>query len=164
MCDVTPKGLTFEGRHNRSSPFPSDYRLLLSCAISSNGGIDACIQTGFFTSGSIFMDNAFLCSRINNALRFAKGDVLLVGCGSSYSFFDSTMDPGTDSGMSSSLLCVSFHGLYVGFYLRQLFHLPSVSFIPCYFTMFRFLWQEIFYNAVGLCKSRLFVKIKKMPE
>lgn len=27
--------------------------------------------------------------------------------------------------------------------------------------MFRFLWQEIFYNAVGLCKSRLFVKIKK---
>lgn len=110
------------------------------------------------------MDNAFPRSGIDNALRFAKGDVLLVGCGSSYSFLDSTMDPGTDSGMSSSLLCVSFHGLYVGFYLRQLFHLPSVSFIPCYFTMFRFLWQEIFYNAVGLCKSRLFVKIKEMSE
>ena len=164
MCDVTPKGLTFEGRHNRSSPFPSDYRLLLSCAISSNGGIDACIQTGFFTSGSIFMDNAFPRSRINNALRFAKGDVLLVSCGSSYSFLDSTMNPGTGSSVSSSLLCVSLHGFHVGFNLRQLFHLPSVSFIPCYFTMFRFLWQEIFYNAVGLCKSRLFVKIKEMPE
>ena len=77
------------------------------------------------------MDNAFPRSGIDNALRFAKGDVLLVGCGSSYSFLDSTMDPGTDSG---------------------------------YFTMFRFLWQEIFYNAVGLCKSRLFVKIKEMLE
>lgn len=164
MCDVTPKGLTFEGRHNRSSPFPSDYRLLLSCAISSNGGIDACIQTGFFTSGSIFMDNAFLCSRINNALRFAKGDVLLVSCGSSYSFLDSTMNPGTGSSVSSSLLCVSLHGFHVGFNLRQLFHLPSVSFIPCYFTMFRFPWQETFMYAGSLCKSRLFVKIKEMPE
>ena len=50
------------------------------------------------------MDNAFPRSGIDNALRFAKGDVLLVGCGSSYSFLDNTMNPGTDSGTKTAFL------------------------------------------------------------
>ena len=162
MCDVPPKSLTFEGRHNRSSPFPSSIDYYFPAPSAAMAALTLAFRRDFLRAAAFLWIMPFRAA-VSITL-FAKGDVLLVGCGSSYSFLDNTMNPGTDSGMSSSLLCVSFHGLYVGFYLRQLFHLPSVSFIPCYFTMFRFLWQEIFYNAVGLCKSRLFVKIKKMSE
>ncbi len=102
---------------------------------SSNSSIDVCIQTGFFTSSSILVNDTLLGSRVNNAYSSTKSFVLIFRVSSSYSFLDSAVNLGFNSSVGSFLSSVLSHAFHIGFNLWQWFHLPSAFFIPKYFII-----------------------------